>query len=279
MIIYKNLIFCVLVSLSTVSFPQQLINRKAKKERTPTPYPFIKHYASVGLGYEMSVAFAKMKEGMNLVHSLNLSGAVPLNFISRNMEAGLNLGYGVYAIQSFGLNYQISNNHVNTGVDYTSSMINAAAAINYYFNRRKKFQPFVGVRAGYTSLMTSFFVEDPRDPTSCLALDQDVVQSDGIFTFGYGTGFRVFTGSALGSERNFIEFSANILQGGRIDYVNATNIKHHQQPFSTNESAVNVDFVNPANNNIHKHSIAEVYSNSLRLVQMRVSYVLHFRLR
>jgi len=275
------LLLQLLLSHTTV-FPQYVPDFSGKKEPVKTVYPTFRNYGSFGVHYEMGLPNAQMRKGMNTVHGVQLTGAMPLNFISRNLEAGLNFGYGIYAIENFGLQYRMGNNFVNTNIQYSSSMLQGGAMVNYYFNRTKKLQPFVGVRAGYAEVFTSFFIEDPRDPTACIALESDVVQSDGTFTYGLGTGARWFLGSGLGAPRTFLEFSASWVQGGNINYVNANSIAHHSAPPPTQQSGsngVNVNFVNPTTNDVHKHSIAEVHNSDFRMLQMRLSYIMHFSRR
>jgi len=277
---FYQLVLVIAISFTAkmgVAQSSSYLHHKNKSTKEPSLFS---RYLSYNVGYQLSLPIKQMKQGMNAVHSFQIGGAVPLHFISPNIEAGIQLSYGWYALKSYGIHYTFGNNIINTSIDYSSTMLQAGTMVNYYFNRKKRLQPFIGIQAGYTGLLSNFYIEDPRDPAACIALEQEEIQSDGTLYFGYGGGVRFHLKGAESRLKSFLELNGNLLHGGNVSYINANQINHHSQPLSiSNGNAVQVRFRNPATNDVHNHTVAEVYNNPLRMLQLKLSYVTHFRLK
>lgn len=277
------LIICNLCFLSIEAYSQDMLTMflNTKAEEAKSIVPFSRKYVAVGTSYQLGLPIGNMTTGMSPVHSLHLSGALPLNFITPNLQMGLDAAYGIYGLKNFGIKYNQANNYINTTINYTSDVAQAGLFANYVFFANRKIQPFVTARFGYMALSSRFYVADPLDPDACRVLENETLQSDGTLYWGYGMGFRWNVCTNTEKNKHFIEFSVMQTMGNPIDYVNVSHLQNHTAPIApTNDTKpIDVTFINPGNQNLHQHRIGELYNNPLNLLQFKIGYTVYLRLK
>lgn len=277
------LIIYSLCFLSIEAYSQDMLTMflNTKAEEAKRVVPFSRKYIAVGTSYQLSLPMGNMTTGMSPVHSLHLSSAVPLNFITPNLQMGLDAAYGIYGLKNFGIKYKQANNYINTTINYTSDVAQVGLHANYVFFAKRKIQPFVTARFGYMALSSRFYVADPLDQDACRVLENETIQSDGTLYWGYGMGFRWNVGTNTERSKHFIEFSVVQTRGNPIDYVNVANLHNHNSPPmpTIDTKPIDVTFVNPNDQNLHQHRIAEIYNNPLNLLQFKIGYTTYLRLK
>jgi hypothetical protein len=230
----------------------------------------------VGFGYELGLPGGEMRKGMRSLHSMKLTAAFPLKSVCENMEAGIDLGYGLYGMKTINMNYNFSGNYVNTDVIHNSSVAQAAMTATYLFGRNNKLVPYVTAKAGYAGLFSTFQVEDPRDASSCRVVEHKSISSDGTGYWGYGAGLRIRQGTKYVS--NFIDVSIQRTRGGSVKYVNVSRLHHLTDPYVVSGGTpVKFEFVNGSTQQVHEHTVAELYRSPLRLLQVSVTYVAYLK--
>ncbi len=280
----KYLLFiCTSSLLSIGANSQDMLNMylNSKAQEAERVVPFTRKYIAVGTSYQLGLPMGSMTTGMSPVHSLHFSGALPLNFITPNLQMGLDVAYGIYGFKNFGIKYKQANNYINTTINYTSDVAQGGLHANYVFLTKRKIQPFVTARFGYMALSSRFYVADPLDQGACRVLENETLQSDGTLYWGYGMGFRWNVGTNTERNKHFIEFSVVQTKGNPIDYVNVSHLQNHTAPIApTNDTKpIDVTFINPGNQNLHQHRIGELYNNPLNLLQFKIGYTVYLRLK
>lgn len=251
-----------------------------KKEEAKA-IPHISKYLLWGVGYEFATPQGKMNNGMSNAHGISIFGGVPLNFISKNLLATVNLNYGLYGVNTFGINYTQNSNYINTSITYSSSITQAGLGLQYILKPENKLQPYLIAKAGYTYFSSDFTVSDPRDIDACRALENENIISDATYYYGYGLGLRLLLGEPSNKSRDFLNLSFEKINGGEIDYVNVNSLHDHNAPLQTSNGGkpVNITFVNASSQNTHQHKIAEQFTNPFNMLQIKFSYTKYFSIR
>jgi hypothetical protein len=233
-----------------------------------------------GGGYTMSVPLGEMRHNIAPVHSFQLQGAYALPSTRGKLAFGLETGIGTYAQFNKEQTFQFPGGNITrTRVNYTSNVLSGALTVRYNLTRKGKLTPFVALKPGYQHFYSNIYVEDPRDPDGCRALEQENILKDGAAVMGYGGGLRYNLGKGPNNRgTHWIEFSADYLQGGRIDYINTRQLKdgHQHNAQGAGDGTAKpllVRFVNVSTQNIHDHSVAEVYNSRINLLNLRLSWV------
>lgn len=230
--------------------------------------------AIIGISYEAGLPQGGMKDGLHALHTLKLGVSFPLQRVCPNLEAGFELGYGIYGMKTFEVNYNFSGNYINTDVVYNSSVTQLGLNANYFLCREGVLQPYVALKAGWAGFFSSFQVEDPNDPLSCKVVERRNIAEDGSMYWGYGGGFRVkVKGDRRGS--NYLDFSVQKIAGGEVKYVNVNRLQHQHEPYvsANGTTPVKFSFVNASTQQVHEHTIAELYKDPLKMLQLKLSWV------
>lgn len=277
-IIFSIPIFCNWGNCQNIM--HEVLVFKGNSEKPPTPR-FTRKFVTISGSYELGLPTSSMKRGMSPVHSIHVSSSLPLSFITPNLQMGIDLAYGLYGSKRFGIHYKQNGNYINTSVQYNSDLAQAGIHINYLFLANNKIQPYITGKLGYAELSSSFMIEDPRDPTACIALESETIHSDGTLFLGYGIGFRWNVGNNTIRSRNFIDFSITRTKGNNVDYVNVNHLHDHNAPITPTDETkpINITFVNASNQNIHQHRIAELYNTPFNILQIKIGYVAYLRLK
>ena len=66
-----------------------------------------------------------------------------------------------------------------------------------------------------------------------------------------------------------IDISANTIHGGTISYINTKHLMDAQDIRTPEEKPLNVQFINASTQSIHEHTVAQVYTSPLRMLEFR----------
>lgn len=221
-------------------------------------------------GYSMSVPGGKMKDYINLTHSISLRGIyrIPVN---TKIWVGTDLSIGTYAEKTEKQTYEFTDGSTTTNVRFSSNVFNGHAVIGYDLLKEGKIVPYITAKAGFSNYYSNIYIENPHDPNGCHALQNKNVFGDATFSYGAGAGVR-FDGRKIFNSKSdnwAIEFSVNYLTGGTLDYL---NVRHIQDNAGTGKDFM-VKFVNVTTQQIHEHKVSEVYTSKLHQSDIRLSFV------
>lgn len=234
------------------------------------------------IGYSLSAPQQKMADNIKPLHSIatNMAYRMPGKF--SRLQAGIDLGWGVYANTRKEQTFTFDNGSTTkTWVNYSSNVVQANLAGRVYLLEDKQVMPYVSGKAGYTSFYSNIFIEDPHDADGCKALEQQTIIKDGAITGAYGGGvlidFNLFT-TRKEMGRRYIDISVNNIRGGNIDYINTKKLYDaNNPPAASGGKPLNVKFINATTQQIHEHQVAEVYNTPIRMLEFKIStvFVLH----
>lgn len=244
------------------------------------------------IGYQGSLPQGMMKNGWNSGHGLHMGYSRAVKGLPE-LSFGGTMGYGLYASKRQPQQYVFRDGSItNTHVNLSSSLYSFAGTTRYTFLPRQPITPFVEVQAGIFGMVSSFYIEDPTDPMGCRALEASSVVDDATFFGSVGTGFTFNLSKPDAASRHQLQVGVWSARGGTLEYANMSRVVHRDHNnglpnvgngtagLRGNPQPLMATFVNVTNNELHRHSIAEVYNHKLRLLQVQVSYTWWFhRLR
>jgi hypothetical protein len=68
-----------------------------------------------------------------------------------------------------------------------------------------------------------------------------------------------------------IDISANMIRGGKVDYINTKNLQDATEiPEGSGAKPLNVRFMKVSTQRIYEHSVAQVYTSPLRFFEARI---------
>jgi|GEM_PF-5020636 len=256
---------------------EETMKRMGKPAAATQRPSFPDRYGVIGGGYQLGLAQGNFRQGMNAQHSLMAQGALPVTGLTSNLQLGAEIGYGIYAAERYRINYRAGVNYIDASINYTSSVLQGGVQATYLFGKDRLLTPYFTVRAGYMGFFSGFTIED-NDPLACRVLEQENILRDGSFYKGYGAGIRWRVGQEGRSRRHFVDLSVSHITGDPVDYANMDRLHRHGGPVETTKGRpVQARFVAAGSNDVHEHTIAEVFRNRLNLVQVRLSYVTYLR--
>ncbi len=235
-----------------------------------------------GIGYQLSLPRQMMEKGWNSGHGLNMDYFFHFKKV-KGFSLGTHLGYGSYASQSQPQEYKFSDGTITqTTVDLSSSIASGSLSARYAPFIHKKVSPFAEIQGGYMDMFSDLYIEDPKDPLGCRALESNTLINSGSLFYAVGGGLQVYIGK---SEKNkhLLELSARTLWGGEMEYANMNRLYNHADVTGNpmpeaemGEKPLMVTFINASTSQQHMHRVAELYTHPLRMLQIQLQYVIRF---
>ncbi|HEX7902331.1 MAG TPA: hypothetical protein VF487_00530 [Chitinophagaceae bacterium] len=229
--------------------------------------------------YSLGLMQQEMKENIQPAHSLQLGILYQLPQVKR-LSLGLELGIGSYANKQIDQTFQFDNNtSAVVPVNYTSNVFNAnlQGRLNLVDETKFVVTPYINAKAGLYNFFSSIYIEDPDDPLSCRALEHESIINDKTLYWSAGGGLQIDLGYFSKKKKKnsvVLDLGANVIRGGTIDYINTKDLVEVQtnNPMS---KPVSVDFINASTQSIHEHTVAQLYSSPLRMLEIRAGVVIN----
>ena len=230
-------------------------------------------------GYNLSIPQGHMNDNINPAHSLQAGFLYKLNGPLKRLLVGFDAGIGIYAMKRIDQTFTFDNSFTSVvPVNYNSNILNANLNLRYNLaDDEKLFIPYLTLKGGVYNFFSTVYVEDPQDG-GCHALERDNIIKDATLAWTGGAGVQINT--SVFAKRKFrrnvmIDISANSVRGGRLDYINTKNLIDAQTISDPGSKPLQVQFVNASTQNIHEHTVAQVYNSPLRLLEIRVGIVVN----
>lgn len=233
------------------------------------------------IDYGLGIPQQQMARNIQAIHSLHAGGLYQLPNQLNRFSVGLELGVGIYAHEKIDQTFTFNTNTSTVvAVNYNSNVINANLQTRYQLvdERSHLIVPYVSAKAGLYNFYSNVTIEDPNDPDGCHPLDKKNLINDKTLYWGAGAGFQLDPSVFSKRKRNGpvkIDFSINTIYGGKLDYINTKHLKDEHDMSQTGGKPLMVRFINVSTQDIHEHKVAQVYTSTLRILEIRAGVVLN----
>jgi hypothetical protein len=243
---------------------------------------------TTSFNYSLSLPQGDMAKNITAIHQGVLSVGYRLPKAMKFVQVGADLGYGSYANLSVPVELQFDNSRpTRTNINYNSNVFAANAFLQVDLVKNKIITPYLLLKGGVQNFHSSIVVDDPHDTDGCQPLEKENILSDQTMTYSYGGGFRYQLPTPQFSRcvhDHYINVQFLATQGGAVDYINTKKLTDHSQhtAHQTQQTAdetgkpLEMRFINVTSNVVHAHKVAEVYTSTLRLLNINVGYYIRF---
>jgi len=232
------------------------------------PWKFTSQY---GLGSPQQ----QMGSNIQAAHSLQIGGLYQLPGNLDNFSVGIETGLGLYAHKRVDQTFKFdANTSTVVPVNYNSNVFNVNLQTRYNIVDEDRFPivPYINAKAGLYNFYSNITIEDPNDPDGCKPLDRKNLINDKTLYWSAGAGVQINPDN-LSKRKNDsrvrIDIAANIIRGGKLDYINTKNLMDATSMPEPGAKSLNATFINAGTQQIHEHSIAQVYTSHLRMMEFR----------
>ena len=237
----------------------------------------------MGLGYGLGIPLKDMARHIQPAHQgiLTLNYRLPIKNYPQFL-VGIETGIGNYAEKTINQTFQFTDGtSTMTDVRYSSNIGFVNAVLRYDIPVKGNAVPYLHLIGGYNKFYTDVFVEDPDDPSGCEPLENENAFNDHTFTWGYGAGVQIKLNEKKrkpGAASYKLDLAVTNVYGGKLEYLNVKHLKehNHNDPLSPDSKPFVSRFVNVSTQAIHEHQVAEIFESNLRLLQIRVGFVIQF---
>jgi len=225
--------------------------------------------------YSLGIPRQEMGKNIQPAHSLQTGVLYQFPGELKRLSAGLELGIGMYASKRIDQTFQFDNNTSTVlPVDYSSNVFNANIQARFNLLSDKKFIiPYINAKGGLYNFYSSVYIGDPEDDGGCHALEQENIINDKTMYWSAGGGLQInpviFSKNKY-SGKVMIDISANTIRGGTLNYINTKHLMDPQDITDPDGKPLNVEFINVSTQSIHEHTVAQVYTSPLRMLEFRI---------
>ena len=225
-------------------------------------------------GYSLGLPKADMGKNIQPVHSLQNGVLYQFPGKLKSLSVGAEFGIGIYAHERIDQTFQFDANTTSVvPVDYSSNAFNVNLQTRINLLSDKNFIiPYINAKGGLYNFYSSIFVGDPEDDDGCHALEQETLINDNTMYWSAGGGLQINTGVFSKTKQHskvMIDISANTIRGGTMNYINTKHLMDAQTMNDPDGKPLEVKFMNVNTQSIHEHTVAQVYTSSLRLLEFR----------
>jgi hypothetical protein len=207
-------------------------------------------------------------------HSLQTGLMYQLPGKLKQLSVGVEMGLGFYASKRINQTFQFDNNTASVvPVNYNSNTFNTNIEARLNLLRDKNLViPYISVKGGLYSFFSTINVEDPNNPDGCHALQRKNIMNDKTFYLSAGGGLQI--DPAIFSKRKergnvLIDIGVNTIHGGTLSYINTKHLIDAQTMTDPAGKPLEVQFINASTQAIHEHTVAQVFTSPLRLLEFR----------
>jgi hypothetical protein len=212
-----------------------------------------------------------MGQNIQPAHSLQAGVLYQLPGALKQLSAGLELGLGMYANKTINQTFQFDNTSTVLPVDYSSNVFNVNIQTRFnLLSDKNSIIPYINAKGGLYNFYSSVYIGDPEDGGNCHALEQENIISDKTMYWSAGGGVQIDPAIFSKNKQRgnvMIDISVNTSRGGTLNYINTKHLL--EDPGVTGGKDLNVQFINANTQSIHEHTVAQVYTSPLRMLEFR----------
>ena len=229
--------------------------------------------------YSLGIPRQEMSKNIQPAHSLQTGILYQFPGQLNRLSAGLEFGIGIYAHERIDQTFQFDNNTSTVlPVDYSSNVFNANLQARFNLLSDKNFIiPYINAKGGLYNFYSSIYIGDPEDDGGCHALEQENIMNDKTMYWSAGGGLQINPTLFSKNKRItkvMIDISANTIRGGEINYINTKHLMDAQSMNDPDGKPLEVKFINVSTQAIHEHTVAQVYTSPLRILEFRAGITL-----
>lgn len=224
--------------------------------------------------YSLALPQQQMGKNIQAAHSLQTGALYELPSL-KNLSVGFELGIGLYAHKKIHQTFRFDDNTTTVApVNYNSNVFNfnLQSRFNLLDENTSPVVPYINAKAGLYKFFSNITIEDPHDPNGCHPLERKNIIKDKTLYWSAGAGLQinpVIFSTYNHPGRIMIDISANTIRGGTLEYINTKNLMDAQDMLATEGKPLMVRFINASTQSIHEHTVAQVYTSALRLMEFR----------
>jgi len=225
--------------------------------------------------YSLGMPQQEMGHNIQAVHSLQAGFMHQLPGRLNRLYIGIEGGIGGYADTRIDQTFQSGNAPAfEVPVNYFSNVANVDAQVRWELvGKDKMLIPYLQAKGGSYFFFSNIYIDDPNDPDGCHALQQKNIINDNTFYWSAGAGLQINVGlfsceKEDRQKRTSLDISVNTVRGGSLDYINTKQLID-AQTITTSGKPLNVEFINASTQEIHQHTVAQVYTSPLRLFEIK----------
>lgn len=228
--------------------------------------------------YSLGAPQQQMEKNIQPAHSVQ--GGVLYQFKHvKQLSVGFELGIGSYASKRIEQTFQFDNNVAAVvPVNYNSNTFNANMQARFNLLPDKFLVvPYINAKGGLYNFFSTIYIDDPNDAGGCHALEQKTIMNDKTLYWSAGGGLQIDPAIFAKNKRRgnvLIDISANTIHGGTMDYINTRHLVDAQTLNDPDGKALQVKFINASTQQIHEHTVAQVFTSPLRLLEFRAGVVI-----
>lgn len=232
----------------------------------------------ISTAYSLGLPQSTMKSNIQADHSLQGSLLYAVPGTKHRVLLGAELGLGLYASKRIDQTFQFDNNTTSiVPVNYTSNSFNASLGSRFnLLGDRNLIIPYLSLKGGLYNLFSTVVIEDPKNPDGCHALDRKNIINDATGYFAAGGGLQIDAALFTRVKHRgnvHIDLSIQSVRGGEISYINTRHLVDAQTMNNPEGKPLEVQFVSASTQAIHEHTVAQVFTTPLRLLEFRVGVV------
>ena len=224
--------------------------------------------------YSLGIPRQEMGKNIQPAHSMQTGVLYQFPGELKRLSVGVEFGIGIYAHETIDQTFQFDNNTATVlPVDYSSNVFNTNIQARFnLLSDKNLIIPYINAKGGLYNFYSSIYIGDPEDANGCHALEQENIINDKTMYWSAGGGLQInptiFSKNKQASSV-MIDISANTIRGGTLNYINT---KHLMDPPGTTDpdgKPLDVQFINASTQAIHEHTVAQVYTSALRMLEFR----------
>jgi len=197
----------------------------------------------------------------------------------KQLSVGIDLGIGSYSCKRIEQTFQFDNNTAAIlPVNYNSNTFNVGLQGRLNLLNEKYFVvPYINAKGGLYNFFSTIYIDDPAEAGGCHALEQKTIMNDKTYYWSAGGGLEIDPAifSKTGRKGNLIiDIGVNTIHGGTLDYINTKHLTDAQTLNDPDSKDLQVRFINASTQSIHEHTVAQVFTSSLRLLEFRAGVIL-----
>lgn len=241
--------------------------------------PFKYWNQTMGMNYGFMKPTGGMKQYIRQGHGFSMNYL--LEAPAHRVAAGLEFNWTGYGHTKSTTDYEFPDGtSAPMEVNVLNSFGSLMATSRLFLVLHGPVRPYASVKAGYTWFRTNLTIVDPVNGDSCEPLESNVLSLDGTFAYSAGGGVRIdvawlFKKAPRG--RYYIDISSNMLQGGRVNYMNEKPPAQNAMHGTTRAREVEAQFINTETQVVHPHHVGYMYNSFVQMMDFRLGMTFDIR--
>jgi hypothetical protein len=240
--------------------------------------------------YSFGLPQQQMGKNIQPAHSLQTGILYQLCGNLSQLSVGFGLGIGSYANKRIDQTFQFDNNTASVvPVNYSSNTFNVNFQTRFDLLKGNYLvTPYINAKGGLYNFFSTIYIDDPNDAGGCHALEQKTLMNDNTMYWSAGGGLqidpKIFMKGCSCQKKNSdnkkaksnlqIDLGANVIHGGTMSYINTKHLVDAQTVTDPAGKPLQVQFINASSQQIHEHTVAQVYTSTLRMIEFTLGITL-----